>query len=185
MDIKFSVYIATTLDGFIARPDGGLDWLPGAESPAENATEEDFGMGKFMASIDAILMGKNTYDIVKGFDGPWPYGNTQAYVLSNSMKASDVPEKHKDKVILVKGEPLEIIKILKQEGIKHVYIDGANTIQQYLNAGLINQIILTRVPVLIGVGIPLFGPLNEDIKLKLVSSMDFDNGFTQSTYEIS
>jgi len=185
MEIKFSVYIATTLDGFIARLDGGLDWLPGPDNSEEDVKEEDFGMGKFMATVDVLLMGRNTYDILKGFDGPWPYGDVRVYVLSNSMKPNDVPEKHKDKVILIKGEPSDIISTLKQEGIKHVYIDGGKTIQQYLKAGLIKQIILTRVPVLIGEGIPLFGPINRDMKLKLISSMGFDNGFTQSTYEVS
>lgn len=184
MEIKFSVYIATTLDGFIARPDGSLDWLPGSGSSEVNVTDQDYGMNNFMESIDALLMGRKTYEIVKGFAGPWPYGNKKAYVLSNTMGENDIAMRDKDNVILVSGEPTEITKILMDEGIKHVYIDGGKTIQSFLNSGLINQIILTRIPVLIGDGIPLFGPLNQDIHLKLVSSLSFDNGITQSTYEV-
>jgi len=184
MDIKFSVYIATSLDGFIARSDGRLDWLPGAENSEANFAGEDYGMGKFMATVDAMLMGKNTYDLVRSFDGHWPYGDIPVFVLSNSLKESDIPYKHRDKVHIVSGEPFEISEKLKKDGFKHIYIDGGKTIQQYLNMGLIKQIIITRVPVLIGSGIPLFGHLNSDIKLKLMNAVTFDNGFTQSTYEV-
>ena len=184
MNIKFSIYIATTLDGFIARPDGSLDWLPGSDGSGESLDQEDYGMGAFMATVDALLMGRNTYDLVKSFDGPWPYGKVPAYVLSNTMKQEDVPDKHKDKVNIIKGDPATVATILNDDKINHVYVDGGKTIQQYLRAGLITQLILTKVPVLIGRGISLFGPLEKDLHLKLENTKSYDNGFTQTTYQV-
>ena len=188
-NVKVSVYIATSLDGFIARPDGGLDWLPGAGDTSEGgsgdaAPGEDYGFEAFINSVDALLMGRNTYEILRGFGGDWPYGDTPAYVLSHTLRKEDIPDKHKNLVQLTKGQPAELLEELAQAGVKHIYLDGGKTIQDFLRAGLVDEMTVTRVPVLIGNGIPLFGEVNEDIKLKHLETNSFSSGITMSKYRV-
>lgn len=180
--MKASVYIATTLDGFIARENGELDWLPGSDGEVPVDSEnEDFGFNAFMNSIDTLVMGRNTYEMAIS-TGMWPYGNKRVIVLSNTMRnlADGVP----NTVELRSELPNDLYNKLKNSGAKHLYIDGGKTIQSFLNSGLIDEIIITTVPVLIGSGIPLFGPLNSDKKLKHIETKAYKNGFVQTRYEV-
>lgn len=171
--MQVSVFIATSLDGFIARPDGGLDWLPGD-------TVEDHGYDAFMASIDALVMGRNTYETVLGF-GVWPYGTRPVFVLSSraleAVPTGAVVER-------LSGEPAEVVAHLTERGFEHLYVDGGLTVQAFLRAGLIQRLIVTRIPVLIGSGIPLFGPVPHDVAVRHVSTRAFESGLVQSEYAV-
>jgi dihydrofolate reductase len=179
--MKTSVYSATSLDGFIARPDGRLDWLPGAEAEAE-ASGEDYGYQAFIDTVDYLVMGRNTYALVLGFE-PWPYAGTPVVVLSR--RPVEIPARLAGAVEWMSGPPQEVVEQLAERGAQHLYIDGGRTIQGFLAEGLIQQLIITRVPVLIGQGIPLFGPLPHDIKLKHIETQAFPAGLVQSRYEVS
>ena len=178
--MKASVYIATSLDGFIARTDGGLDWLPGAAD--EETGEKDYGYRAFMDSVDYLVMGRSTFQVVLGFGGEWPYGDKPVVVLSS--QPVDIPDRIAGTVEWMSAPPEEVARRLADRGARHLYIDGGQTIQRFLAAGLIQQIIITRVPVLIGEGIPLFGPLPYDIQLRHVETQAFANGLVQSRYEV-
>lgn len=180
--MKISVYIATSLDGYIAREDGSLDWLPGSDGETANGdNNEDYGYHAFMDSIDVLIMGRNTYEMVAGF-GPWPYGEKKVIVLSKTLK--ELPAELPDVVELTSCSPGEIVKRLEASGYTHAYIDGGQTIQGFLKADLISEVTITRVPVVIGGGIPLFGPLEKDYLLKHIETRSFDTGFVQSRYEM-
>ena len=176
---KCSVFIATSLDGFIARTDGSIDWLN--KTSAAFPDGEDGGFANFMSSVDAIVMGRNTFMQVLSF-GEWAYGQTPVVVLSRQLKT--IPENLTDTVSLSEDEPEEMVEILAARGLDHLYIDGGITIQRFLTAGLIDEIIITVIPVLIGSGRPLFGPLVRDVQLELISSESFDCGFVQSKYRV-
>ncbi len=143
-----SVFIATSIDGYIATPDGGLSWLD--EVP--NVNSEDAGYSAFMARIDALVMGRSTYETVLGFEA-WPYGKP---VFVPTTTLTEVPEHLKGKVEFISGTPQEIVSFLNAKGHKRLYIDGGKTIQRFLAAGLIDEMIITRIPVVLGEGIPLF-----------------------------
>jgi dihydrofolate reductase len=187
--VDASVFIATSLDGFIARPDGSLDWLTGAEpeSGAEAADEtgtepaDDYGFGALMASVDALVMGRNSFDFVLG-TGMWVYGDTPVVVLTHRELV--LPDGFPGRVEVSAASPEELAAELAGRGIDSVYVDGGATIQSFLRAGLVRRIIITRLPILIGSGIPLFGALEADIHLTLVRSDSFDNGFTQVEYAV-
>jgi len=147
------VYIATSLDGFIATPDGGVEWLDDVPNP----NKEDFGFAEFISRVDAILMGSGTYEKVLTF-GQWPY-EKKVYVLSNRIQS--VPDNLKDKVWIISGEPRDVLSKLEKEGVENLYIDGGKVIQSFLREDLIDELIITRVPKLLGQGIPLFGELDE------------------------
>jgi len=181
--MKISVYIATTVDGFIARLNGELDWLPGSDGATDpELGDEDFGFNDFMNSIDTLVMGRNTYELVIS-SGQWPYGDTKVIVLSSKLKelADFVP----DTVYLKNSSPDEIYNELKKSGSHHLYIDGGKTIQAFLRAGLINEITITKVPVLIGDGIPLFSGLTKDIGLTHIETSSYKNGFVQTKYKVN
>lgn len=169
-----SVFIGTSVDGFIARTNGGLDWLP-------EGGGEPHGYNEFIASVDAIVIGRNTFETVLGFD-VWPYGDKRVVVLSShSLDLSMV----KDGVVeQLSGPPAEIVTKLAARGIDHLYIDGGITIQRFLRAGLIKRLIITRVPVLIGSGVPLFGTLPRDVRLRHVATRQYPSGLVQSEYVI-
>ena len=171
-----SVYIATSLDGFIARANGDLDWLPSPEGPAG----EDYGYAAFMKTVDVIVMGRGTYEKVMTF-GNWPY-ETPVVVLSSRNLA--LPAHVAASIETMSGPPAEIVARLESRGLQHAYVDGGATIQRFLEAGLIRRLIITRVPVLIGSGIPLFGPLTRDSQLRHVETRVFANGLVQSEYEV-
>jgi dihydrofolate reductase len=175
MGIKASVFIATSLDGFIARQDGGLDWLP-----ADGG--EPHGYDEFIATVDAIVMGRKTFETVLAFDA-WPYGPKPVVVLSSRPSTLKAPEGVPCEMMT--GTPPEIVARLAQRGMKHLYIDGGVTIQRFLEAGLIQRLIITRIPVLLGSGIPLFGPLPRDVRLEHVATRSYPSGMVQSEYVIA
>ena len=179
--MKVSVYIAASLDGFIARKNDGLDWLPGSDGEPELDSEGgDFGYSEFMESVDALVMGRNTFEAVLSF-GAWPY-EKRVIVLSRSLQ--QLPDNLPPTVELRCCDPQQITDELKKSGVRGLYIDGGKTIQQFLNAGLIDELIISQVPVLIGSGIPLFGPLSMDVKLIHLQTTSFKNGFVQSRYQV-
>jgi dihydrofolate reductase len=147
------VYIATSLDGFIATNEGHLDWLDEIPNPEKS----DYGYAEFMAAIDALVMGRKTFDKVRSFD-LWPY-DKPVYVLSSGKP--DVPDGLQDKIKVVNQSPREVVDRLHGLGYQNLYIDGGRTIQEFLQADLIDEMIITRVPVLLGNGIPLFSKLSQ------------------------
>ncbi len=182
--MKASVYIATSLDGSIAREDGSLDWLEGSGeevSKDDKPQNEDYGYKAFMDSVDALVMGRNTFEKVLGFGG-WAYGEKPVIVLSS--RSLQIPEHLSKTVEAMSGSPEEVVARLSERGMKHLYVDGGVTVQRFLRAGLIQRLIITRIPVLIGAGIPLFGPLEQDIKLRHIRTQSYPSGFVQSEYEV-
>lgn len=177
--MKKSVYIATSMDGFIARENGDLDWLPGSEG---STTDEDYGYHKFFDSVDVLIMGRNTFEKVLSF-GEWPYSEKKVIVLSHTRK--QIPADISRNVEMKSGSPDKIIKGLEGQGYKHTYIDGGKTIQDFLHAGHIDEMIITRVPVMLGKGIPLFGAHDEIINLSLLKVTPFSNGLVQTHYNLS
>lgn len=147
-----SIYIAASLDGYIADKNGGLDWLPSPDGA-------DFGYEVFMQGIDALVMGKNTFETVLGFGGEWPY-TKKVFVVSHTLKS--LPKDLQDRVELIQGSPSEIVRALHDKGYQNLYIDGGKTIQAFLKEGLIDELIITTIPVLLGGGISLFGTLEEN-----------------------
>jgi len=178
--VKASVYIATSLDGFIARENGALDWLPGSDGETD-PNGEDYGYHAFMDSVDALVMGRNTFEMVLSF-GPWSYGDKRVIVLSS--KPIQIPDNLASTVESKTCSPTELVEELAEQGLQHLYIDGGKTIQGFLNAGLIQEFIISKIPVLIGTGIPLFGPLNKDTKLRHIQTLTFENGIVQNKYEV-
>ena len=185
--MKASVYIATSLDGFIARENGSLDWLPQPDTDIGSTDSDaadaggDMGFQAFMASIDAMVMGRNTFETVLSF-GQWPYGDTPVIVLSR--RGAEIPD-HLTTTVETSSKSLhELVEHLSARGLEHLYVDGGSTIQSFLNESLITQFIITRIPVLIGSGIPLFGPLEQDVHLNHVETISMPQGMVQSTYEV-
>jgi dihydrofolate reductase len=176
---KCSVFIATSLDGFISRTDGSIDWLN--EASAAFPEGNDGGYARFMSTVDAIVMGRNTFMQVLSF-GDWSYGQTPVVVVSSQLK--NIPANLTGTVSLSSDEPEVLVQVLASRGLEHLYIDGGITIQRFLAAGLIDEIIITIIPVLIGSGRPLFGPLVRDVQLELISSESFEYGFVQSKYRV-
>jgi dihydrofolate reductase len=171
--MRVSVFVGTSLDGFIARPDGAFDFLP-------DDGGEPHGYSEFIASVDAIVIGRHTFETVLAFP-EWPYGSKRVVVLSSrTLDLSGIA----GTVEQLGGEPAEIIATLAAGGVQHIYLDGGLTIQRFLRAGLVDRLIVTRVPVLIGEGIPLFGPVPRDLQLRHVATRTFANGFVQSEYEL-
>lgn len=174
---KQSAFIASSLDGYIARPDGGIDWLTGVENDIEG---EDFGYSNFMKTIDALVMGRNTFDKVLEFDA-WPY-DKKVFVLTG--RSLSLPDGFSGTVESMSGEPGNIIEVLAEQGFFHLYIDGGETICRFLEAGLMDEMTITRIPILIGEGIPLFRSLDQDIPLHHLWTQTFPNGFVQSKYSL-
>jgi dihydrofolate reductase len=177
-DMKVTVFIAASLDGFIARTDGGIDWL----DAAADGPDEDYGFAAFMKTVDALVMGRHTYEVVRKF-GTWPYGKKPVIVLSS--KKVEIPKELAKTVSTMSGKVDAIISTLATREMKHLYVDGGVTIQKFLNSGAIQRVIITRIPVLIGTGIPLFGKLeNGDVSLKHIATRTYGSGLVQSEYEI-
>jgi len=172
------VYIATSLDGFIARANGELDWLDNSREPGG----EDYGYQEFMDSVDVLIMGRHSFEKVLTF-GEWPYGSKPVIVLGTSDPA--IPDHLPDTVTALSLRPADLVDSLSTQGAKHLYVDGGITIQRFLAAGLIDEITITRIPVLLGDGIPLFGPLEKDIKLAHIVTRSFDSGYVQSKYRVA
>lgn len=169
-----SVFVGTSVDGFIARPDGDLDFLP-------QGGGEPHGYREFIATVDVIVIGRNTFETVLGFP-EWPYGNTPVVVLSTRpLDFSILPTA---RVEQMSGSPQDIVAQLSSRGFQHAYIDGGVTIQRFLRAGLIQRLTITRVPVLIGKGIPLFAALSGDQKLRLIRTQQYASGLVKTEYEV-
>lgn len=171
-----SVFCGLSIDGFIARPDGALDFLEG-DGTAEMG---DHGYEAFMAGIDALVMGRRTFEVVLGFD-TWPYTKKVVVLSSGALDLSPALDRGGD-VELLNATPEEVVAQLAARGFHHLYIDGGTTVQRFLRAGLIDRLIVTHVPVLIGQGVRLFGSLERDYPLKLVASHSFPGGLVQSEY---
>ena len=171
------VFIATSLDGYIARHDGDIAWLLERDDP-----QEDHGYDKFIADKDAIVMGRGSYEKVATFD-TWPY-DRPVLVLSNRLAGTPVPDSLRGKVRFADLTPAEAMRELEREGARRVYVDGGRVVQAFLRAGLIADMVVTTVPVLIGAGRPLFGELARDRDLALVDSRSFPSGLVQSTYRL-
>lgn len=179
MESRCSVFIATSLDGYIARADGSIDWLEQAN--AVIPTGEDCGYGEFFASVDALVMGRNTFTTVCNFDS-WPYGNKRVVVMSRH--GVTIPPELTASVTSSSASPEQVVKQLAGEGLMHLYIDGGKTIQSFLRAGLVDQMTITLIPLLLGDGRPLFGPLEREIRLKPVATKGYDFGFVQIRYQV-
>ncbi|MCP9848750.1 dihydrofolate reductase family protein [Cyanobium sp. Morenito 9A2] len=177
--VRCSVFIATSLDGCIARNDGSIDWLEriNANVPAG----EDCGYAEFMQTVDAIVMGRATFEKVLSFPA-WPYANTTVYVLSSTI--SRLPADLPNTVHLLNATPHDVVAVTTDEGHRHLYIDGGRTIQAFLRAGLITELTITSIPMLLGSGIKLFGDLQVEAELRLLSSKAFPFGFVQSHYSV-
>ncbi|MEX0289057.1 MAG: dihydrofolate reductase family protein [Flavobacteriaceae bacterium] len=166
MTKKNKVFIATSLDGYIAEKDGGIDWLHAIPNP-ENL---DMGYVEFTSGIDALVMGRTTFETVCSFGIDWPY-TKPVFVLSNSL--TKVADAYKDKVELVKGDLKEVVAEIHQKGFPRLYIDGGKTIQSFLKEDLIDEMIITIIPTLLGGGIPLFNGLLKPLDFKCVSTKIF------------
>jgi dihydrofolate reductase len=169
-----SVFVGTSVDGFIARPNGDLDFLPPGGG-------EPHGYNEFIATVDAIVIGRKTFETVLAME-QWPYADKRVVVLSSHpidlSTARGVVER-------MAGPPADILSQLAASGTRHVYIDGGITIQGFLRGGLIQRLVITRVPVLIGDGIPLFGALPRDIRLRHVATRHYPSGLVQSEYHLA
>lgn len=165
-----SVYIAHSLDGYIARRDGAIDWLELVHSP-----EEDYGYQAFFDTVDAMILGRSTYDVAVNFD-PWPYGNKRCVVLTHR------PTEPRHNEEFFHGDITVLLDQLAAAGIKRVYVDGGSVISQFLKHGLIDDLTLSIVPVLLGEGISLFQGLSQQQNLSLVSSKSFNTGLVQLYY---
>lgn len=179
MGSKVSVFIATSLDGYISRKDGNIDWLMDANSLAPQG--EDCGYKEFIETVDVLIMGRNTYEKVLSFDD-WPYGDLQVVVLAS--KEVPIPDKLKNTVSVRSEKPSTLLRILSKDKPKHFYVDGGLTIQSFFKEGLIDEITITTIPVLIGEGRALFGELEKDISLKHINGKIYDFGFVQNRYAV-
>lgn len=177
--MRATVFIGTSLDGFIAREDGDVDWLTSGDGMSDG---EDYGYREFFDSVDVLVMGRNTYELVRTF-GTWPYGSKPVVVLTH--RPLEVPESIAATVETMSGSPHEVVERLVARGAGHLYIDGGRTIQAFLEAGLIQRLVISRVPVLIGRGIPLFGPVPHDIRLRHLATRTYPSGLVQSEYDIA
>ena len=174
--MKVIAYIAQSLDGYIAGKNGELDWLEDIENPEK----DDCGFAEFMSSIDALLIGRNTYEKVASFE-VWPYDKF-VYVASNSL--SHVEKELSEKVKILTGSLPNMLSKLESDGIKKVYIDGGKLIQNAVELGLLNEITVTTIPIILGDGIPLFGLSGRQTKLKLEKSEVLLNQLVKTKYNV-
>lgn len=176
MTKKNSVFIATSIDGYIADKNGGIDWLNSIPNP----DNDDMGYVEFTNNIDALVMGRTTFETVCGFDVDWPYLKP-VFVLSNTL--NEIPESHEEKAFLIKGTLTEIIEQINKKGYNRLYIDGGTTIRNFLKADLIDEIIITTIPILLGGGSSLFSELPNELKFELIATKTYLNQITQRHYK--
>jgi len=180
MSIKCSVYIATSVDGFIAKPNGDIEWLHRPEY--SGAALEGLSYDGFISTVDALVMGRNTFEKVLSF-GSWPYEGNPVVVLSGRELRISPHLKRYARV--ESGSPAELVSMFEAEGMQHLYIDGGVTIQRFLQAGLIHEITITHVPVLLGAGISFFGFIGVEVPLRLIAATSSGNGFVQVRCEVT
>lgn len=178
--MRCSVFIATSLDGFISRPDGRLDWLDAANASVPKGN--DLGYQAFMDTVDVLVMGRATYETVLGF-GFWPYGEKRVIVLSS--RPLSLAESVPPTVTTSSEAPEALVARLSREGFQRAYIDGGITIQRFMAAGLVDDLVITIIPVLLGEGRRLFGPLPSDVKVELSGVEGTEFGFSQLRYRVS
>ncbi len=176
MKQKNIVFIAKSLDGYIAGKNGEIDWLHSIPNP----DNDDMGYHQLMDEVDAIVMGRTTFETVCSFGGDWPY-EKHVFVLSHSL--SEIPDSLVGKISLLKGEPSNILRQIHDKGYSNLYIDGGSTIQQFLNEDLIDELRITTIPILLGGGFPLFGVLEQPLKFDLIESRIFLDQIVQSHYK--
>lgn len=169
---RCSVYIASSLDGFIARADGGIDWLSVVEREGE-----DYGFKSFFDSVDALVMGRKTYATALGFDA-WPYAGKRCVVLTHGAPDARHGEE------FFSGDPTDLVERLGAEGVKHVYVDGGAVIAQFLAAKLVDDLTVSVIPTLLGEGTTLAPKLGRDVSLRLVAHRAFESGLVQLTYGV-
>lgn len=174
LTMRATVFVGTSVDGFIARRNDELDFLP--------VECEPHGYEEFIASVDTIVIGRRTFETVLGFGREWPYDKKRVVVLSS--RPLDLSTVRGGVVEQMSGEPAEIVAKLAASGAQHLYVDGGITVQRFLRAGLIQHLVITRVPVLIGEGIPLFGSLTHDVHLRHVATQYYPRGLVKSEYEV-
>ncbi len=179
--MKCSVYIATSADGYIATPDGSVDWLHSAGNQ-----QADMGFQAYMISVDCMIMGRKCMEMIASFNltpEQWPYGDMPIMVLSNTIKTP--PENLRGKVEMYSGDINLLIGKLESDGYKSAYIDGGSTITSFINLQLINEMTITQAPMLLGEGLPLFGKINHPVTLQDAQSRVFANDFTQVKYKVN
>jgi dihydrofolate reductase len=169
---RCSVFIATSLDGFIARSDGRIDWLGVVERQGE-----DYGFKEFFDSVDTIVMGRKTYETALAFDA-WPFAGKRCVVLTHALRPSRQGEE------FYRGELKNLVERLLAEGAEHVYVDGGSVLSQFLALGLIDDLTVAVIPVLLGDGVRLTQGLGRDVRLRFVRSRSFDSGLVQLEYAV-
>lgn len=172
------VYIAVSLDGYVARSDRTIDWL------TKQKTEgEEHGYAAFMEGVDGIVMGRGSFETVLGFGVDWPY-RKPVVVMSRTMREGDLPAELAGRVRVSDLDPLAQMRALRREGWRRAYVDGGRLVQAFVRLGLIDDYVITTVPILIGDGIPLFGALDADVDLELLGVTPFPSGLVQSRYRV-
>ncbi len=169
------VYIATSIDGYIADKNGQLDWLTNIENP----TESDFGFFEFMENIDAIVMGRVTFETVLSFGIDWPY-EKPVYVLSHTL--SELPHDLPENVKLLAGTAKEIIHRLEADGYHNIYLDGGSTVQEFFAQNLVDELIITRAPIILGEGKSLFKTLPQSIHFKHIKTHVYIDSLVKTHY---
>ena len=176
MEKKNSIFIAKSLDGFIADKEGGIEWL----NTIPNPNKLDLGYNNFIQEIEALIMGRVTFEKVLSFNIPWPY-TKPVFVVSNSVKT--VPAEYKDKVQIMNGSLTDILEFINGNGFLKLYIDGGSLMQSFLKEDLIDEMIISTIPLLLGSGIPLFGEIPKIMEFEHVRSEVFLNAITQDYYK--
>jgi dihydrofolate reductase len=185
--MKCSVFIATSTDGYIATENGGIEWLETAgKKDVDMGDNSDMGFNNYIASVDCMIMGRKCMEKISSFNIPveqWPYGNARVIALSSTVKKA--PDNLHGKVEIYSGDLLELIAKLEAEGFKHAYIDGGNTVTSFIKLKLITDLEITRAPVLLGGGIPLFGKFGMHAKLEDAEATTYPNDFIVTKYKVS
>jgi len=176
--MRCSVFIGVSLDGFIARANGEIDWLDSFEVVEP---QQDFGYKEFYSSVDTLIVGRGTFEVASRFKA-WPYEGKRVVVLSSGMDA--LPPELSGKAEIMSAAPTDVVRTLDERGARHAYVDGGRTIQGFLRAGLIDDMTITRLPILLGAGLPLFGSLDRDVRLDHIQTRAYKNGFVQSKYGV-
>ncbi len=179
MNLHCSAFIATSLDGFIARSNGSIDWLESLNKAVPAG--EDCGYSHFMEGVDALIMGRHTFETILTFP-QWPYGEKPVLVVSRTLQ--HLPAHLPAHVEITRAEPAEIALYANSRGWRRVYIDGGELVQSFLRADLLTELTITTVPVLLGSGRRFFGELERDVSVRLKSSVSYPFGFVQSVYEV-
>ncbi len=169
---KISIYIATSIDGYIARKDGNIDWLDRV-----SGFDEDYGFQKLLNSIDAVILGRNTYEVAASVLD-WPYKGKRIVVLSKSLKTV------REEAELFQGDLTQLISQLHSDGIQHIWIDGGVTISQFLELKMVDCITLSVIPLILGSGITLFREIGQEFICHLISSQSYPSGLVQLKYQI-